>query len=164
MLSIMLFNALQQTILQQFVDNLFNSIFTLSHPPTSPSQLYTPVASTFPHSFGNQLSYAPGSDSLPVAIKYLFDMLDDEALSSKILDEDVVHTWKNNSLALRFWVNLIKNPEFVFDINKSAIVDACLSVIAQVRLIFIINHTVYHVTFYRHLLMVALHLIPDLQS
>jgi len=28
-------------------------------------------------------------------------------------------------------VNLIKNPEFVFDIHKSAIVDCYLSVIAQ---------------------------------
>lgn len=36
-----------------------------------------------------------------------------------------------NSLPLRFWVNLIKNPDFVFDINKSATVDACLTIIAQ---------------------------------
>lgn len=43
----------------------------------------------------------------------------------------VVHTWKSNSLPLRFWVNLIKNPNFVFDIHKSNIVDACLSVVAQ---------------------------------
>ena len=35
------------------------------------------------------------------------------------------------SLPLRFWVNIIKNPDFVFDINKSTIVDSCLSVIAQ---------------------------------
>lgn len=35
------------------------------------------------------------------------------------------------SLPLRFWVNLIKNPNFVFDIHKSNIVDACLSVVAQ---------------------------------
>ena len=35
------------------------------------------------------------------------------------------------SLPLRFWVNIIKNPEFVFDIHKSHIVDSCLSVIAQ---------------------------------
>ena len=36
-----------------------------------------------------------------------------------------------HSLPLRFWVNLIKNPDFVFDINKSATVDACLTIIAQ---------------------------------
>ena len=109
-------------------------MFTLSHPPISPSHLYTPIATAFPHTSGSQFSYAPGSDSLPIAIKYLFDMLDDEAMGAKITDPDVVHTWKNNSLALRFWVNLIKNPEFVFDINKSAIVDSCLSVIAQVNI------------------------------
>jgi len=35
------------------------------------------------------------------------------------------------SLPLRFWVNLIKNPDFVFDVYKSNIVDSCLSVVAQ---------------------------------
>jgi hypothetical protein len=37
------------------------------------------------------------------------------------------------SLPLRFWVNLIKNPNFLFDVHKAPIVDSCLSVIAQVR-------------------------------
>lgn len=36
------------------------------------------------------------------------------------------------SLPLRFWVNVIKNPDFVFDIHKSHTVDACLSVVAQI--------------------------------
>ena len=35
------------------------------------------------------------------------------------------------SLPLRFWVNVMKNPDFVFDIQKSSIVDSCLSVVAQ---------------------------------
>lgn len=35
------------------------------------------------------------------------------------------------SLPLRFWVNLVKNPDFVFDVEKTPIVDSCLSVIAQ---------------------------------
>uniref|UniRef100_A0A671R0E5 Plexin A1 n=1 Tax=Sinocyclocheilus anshuiensis TaxID=1608454 RepID=A0A671R0E5_9TELE len=30
-----------------------------------------------------------------------------------------------------FWVNVIKNPQFVFDIHKNSITDACLSVVAQ---------------------------------
>ena len=77
------------------------------------------------------MGYAPGADAVPMAVKYLFDFLDDEAEVAKISDPDVVHTWKNNALSLRFWVNMIKNPEFVFDINKSHTVDACLSVIAQ---------------------------------
>ncbi|NXM89611.1 PLXA4 protein, partial [Oenanthe oenanthe] len=36
-----------------------------------------------------------------------------------------------NLLPLRFWVNMIKNPQFVFDIHKNSITDACLSVVAQ---------------------------------
>ena len=35
------------------------------------------------------------------------------------------------SLLLHFWVSVIKNPDFVFDIHKSVTVDSCLSVISQ---------------------------------
>ena len=38
-------------------------------------------------------------------------------------DPEVVHTWKSNSLPLRFWVNLIKNPYFVFDIPRADKID-----------------------------------------
>ncbi|XP_052083151.1 plexin-A4-like isoform X5 [Mytilus californianus] len=67
---------------------------------------------------------------LPV-IKYLFDFLDDAAKQHNITDPEVAYTWKCNSLLLRFWVNIIKNPDFVFDIHKTNIVDSCLSVVAQ---------------------------------
>ena len=79
-----------------------------------------------------------------MAVKYLLDFLDDSAEAAQISEKDVVHTWKNNALALRFWVNVMKNPEFVFDVNKSHTVDACLSVIAGVRcyLIFYCCHNV----------------------
>ena len=78
------------------------------------------------------MGYAPGGSAVPMAVKYLLDFLDDAAEGAQMTERDVVHTWKNNALALRFWVNLMKNPEFLFDINKSHTVDACLSVIAQV--------------------------------
>lgn len=35
------------------------------------------------------------------------------------------------SLPLRFWVNILKNPHFTFDVHVSEVVDASLSVIAQ---------------------------------
>jgi hypothetical protein len=68
---------------------------------------------------------------LPPAVKWIFDLLDDAARKHGIHDTEVVHAWKSNSLPLRFWVNFIKNPDFIFDINKTQCVDACLSVIAQ---------------------------------
>ncbi|KAF9803702.1 hypothetical protein SFRURICE_012001 [Spodoptera frugiperda] len=89
--------------LQKFVDDLFETIFSTAH----------------------------RGSALPLAIKYMFDFLDDQALQHTISDPEVVHTWKSNSLPLRFWVNLIKNPNFVFDVHKSNTVDSCLSVIAQ---------------------------------
>lgn len=35
------------------------------------------------------------------------------------------------SLPLRFWINIVKNPQFLFDVQASDNVDAVLSVIAQ---------------------------------
>lgn len=35
------------------------------------------------------------------------------------------------SLPLRFWINILKNPQFIFDVQNSDHVDAVLSVIAQ---------------------------------
>ncbi|KAF2885610.1 hypothetical protein ILUMI_20552 [Ignelater luminosus] len=71
------------------------------------------------------------NDALPPAVKWLFDLLDDAAKKHGIQDPEVVHAWKSNSLPLRFWVNFIKNPDFIFDINKTVTLDSCLSVIAQ---------------------------------
>jgi plexin A len=36
-----------------------------------------------------------------------------------------------SSLPLRFFVNIIKNPDFIFDVQKTNVIDASLSVIAQ---------------------------------
>ncbi|KAG7472099.1 hypothetical protein MATL_G00105000 [Megalops atlanticus] len=89
--------------LQKFVDDLFETLFSTVH----------------------------RGSALPLAIKYMFDFLDEQADKHGIHDTDVRHTWKSNCLPLRFWVNVIKNPQFVFDIHKSSITDACLSVVAQ---------------------------------
>uniref|UniRef100_A0A8C6WPQ9 Plexin D1 n=1 Tax=Neogobius melanostomus TaxID=47308 RepID=A0A8C6WPQ9_9GOBI len=87
--------------LQKFLDDLFQAI--LSIPPDRP----------------------------PLAIKYFFDFLEEQADKRGITDPDTLHIWKTNSLPLRFWVNILKNPQFVFDIDKTDHMDACLSVIAQ---------------------------------
>ncbi|XP_037317283.2 plexin-C1 [Pungitius pungitius] len=67
----------------------------------------------------------------PQAIKYFFDFLDTQADDMKITDPDVLHIWKTNSLPLRFWVNILKNPQFVFDMEKTPQLESCLSVITQ---------------------------------
>ncbi|VVC42163.1 Sema domain,IPT domain,Immunoglobulin E-set,Immunoglobulin-like fold,Plexin repeat,WD40/YVTN [Cinara cedri] len=71
------------------------------------------------------------NETLPTSVKWLFDLFDDAAKKYNIIDPEVVHSWKSNSLPLRFWVNFIKNPDFIFDIDKTPTVDSCLSVIAQ---------------------------------
>lgn len=69
--------------------------------------------------------------SVPPVVKYLYDFLDEAAQKHNITDYEVVHAWKSNSLLLRFWVNVITNPAFVFDISKSNIFASCLAVVAQ---------------------------------
>ncbi|XP_049892180.1 plexin-C1 isoform X8 [Epinephelus moara] len=68
---------------------------------------------------------------VPLAVKYFFDFLHTQADNMKITDPDVLHIWKTNSLPLRFWVNILKNPQFVFDMEKTPQQESCLSVIAQ---------------------------------
>uniref|UniRef100_A0A4W5N545 Plexin-B1 n=1 Tax=Hucho hucho TaxID=62062 RepID=A0A4W5N545_9TELE len=68
---------------------------------------------------------------VPMAVKYFFDLLDEQALQHNITDSETIHIWKTNSLPLRFWINILKNPQFIFDVQASDHVDAVLSVIAQ---------------------------------
>ncbi|XP_039508583.1 plexin-B1 isoform X3 [Pimephales promelas] len=71
------------------------------------------------------------SQPVPMAVKYFFDLLDDQATQHNITDPETIHIWKTNSLPLRFWINILKNPQFIFDVQASDNVDAVLSVIAQ---------------------------------
>ncbi|XP_062853474.1 plexin-B1 [Trichomycterus rosablanca] len=71
------------------------------------------------------------SRPVPLAVKYFFDLLDDQAAHHGISDPETIHIWKTNSLPLRFWINIVKNPQFIFDVQASDHVDAVLSVIAQ---------------------------------
>ncbi|XP_011475020.2 plexin-B1 isoform X1 [Oryzias latipes] len=71
------------------------------------------------------------SRPVPLAVKYFFDLLDEQAQQHGITDAETIHIWKTNSLPLRFWINILKNPQFIFDVQTSDHVDAVLSVIAQ---------------------------------
>ncbi|XP_067383981.1 plexin-B3 isoform X2 [Channa argus] len=67
----------------------------------------------------------------PIAVRFFFDFLDDMAEKHGIDEPETVHIWKTNSLPLRFWVNILKNPQFVLDVQVTDSIDAVLSVIAQ---------------------------------
>lgn len=57
-----------QGTLQKFVDDLFETLFSTVH----------------------------RGSALPLAIKYMFDFLDEQADRHSIHDTDVRHTWKSN--------------------------------------------------------------------
>jgi len=69
-----------------------------------------------------------GNDGWAIALFDLTLLLEGLTVYITVLIESVFFCF---SLPLRFWVNVIKNPDFVFDIFKSNIVDSCLSVVAQ---------------------------------
>lgn len=60
--------CLNQGTLQKFVDDLFETLFSTVH----------------------------RGSALPLAIKYMFDFLDEQADKHGIHDTDVRHTWKSN--------------------------------------------------------------------
>lgn len=61
------YSPLQQTILHKFVDDLVTTVFMLDD-----------------------------DNSLPLAIKYLFDFLDEQAYENGITDPAIIHAWKSN--------------------------------------------------------------------
>lgn len=68
-------SPLDQGTLQKFVDDLFETIFSTAH----------------------------RGSALPLAIKYMFDFLDEQADKHNIHDPHVRHTWKSN-----WWVKRLK--------------------------------------------------------
>lgn len=71
-------------------------------------------------------------DEIPTSIKKLFDFLDTIAGELGYTDPQILHIWKNNALPLRFWVNLIKNPNFIYDVTVNDTTNSNLSTVAQV--------------------------------
>ncbi|KAM7378479.1 hypothetical protein PAMA_013403 [Pampus argenteus] len=65
------------------------------------------------------------SSAVPPAVKYFFDFLDEQALRHDNCSLCVL------SLPLRYWVNILRNPHFIFDVHVTEVVDASLHVIAQ---------------------------------
>ncbi|XP_043964125.1 plexin-B2-like isoform X2 [Gambusia affinis] len=71
------------------------------------------------------------SSAVPPAVKYFFDFLDEQAERHDNVDEETLHIWKTNSLPMRFWVNILRNPQFILDVHVTEVVDASLHVIGQ---------------------------------
>ncbi|CAD5226439.1 unnamed protein product [Bursaphelenchus xylophilus] len=68
---------------------------------------------------------------VPVVLKYVMDFLDQQAIRNGVSDPEVIHAWKTNAYVLRFWVQLLHNPDSLFDINRQNYVNSSLVVIGQ---------------------------------
>ncbi|ESN96021.1 hypothetical protein HELRODRAFT_68417, partial [Helobdella robusta] len=71
------------------------------------------------------------STEIAPSVKYLFDVFDKIADQMAFTDPLVTTIWKNYCFILKFWVNLIQNPSFLFEIEKDVVLDSCLTVIGQ---------------------------------
>uniref|UniRef100_A0A914CJF6 Sema domain-containing protein n=1 Tax=Acrobeloides nanus TaxID=290746 RepID=A0A914CJF6_9BILA len=89
--------------IQKFVDDFFNSV-------------------TFNYS---------GENNIPLVLKYVMDFLDQEAERHNITDPDIIQAWKTNVIILRFWMQLVHNPDCLFDVQRQPCLDASLTVIGQ---------------------------------
>ncbi|KAH7725495.1 Plexin [Aphelenchoides avenae] len=58
-------------------------------------------------------------------------MLDHEASRNGITDPEVIHSWKTNAVVLRFWMQLIHNPDCLFDVQRQHYLDSSFVVIGQ---------------------------------
>uniref|UniRef100_UPI00358E1BA8 plexin-B3-like isoform X1 n=2 Tax=Myxine glutinosa TaxID=7769 RepID=UPI00358E1BA8 len=75
----------------------------------------------------------------PPGIKMFFDFLDQQA-SNYGVSTDIVHIWKSNSLALRFWVQLLKDPSLAFDVEIRPELQSTLDIISQTFMDFCSNY------------------------
>lgn len=110
--------------------------FDRSHRATIPEIFLTRLLSTkgIVQKYVDELfaSILHVDQTLPPSIKWLLDLFDEAARVHGVVNPDqVAQAWKSNSLPLRFWVNFIKNPDFLLDVHKTPAVDACLTVVAQ---------------------------------
>ena len=74
-----------QNVLQKFVNDFVDSVFNVSlhNSPQGSSGVYANL----------------GTVSVPPAIKYLFDFLDQEAINHNVHHPNILHVWKCNRLA-----------------------------------------------------------------
>lgn len=73
-----------------------------------------------------------------IVVKYLFDFLDEFVEKYGIEDLGILYIWKINSLLLWFWVNVLKNLQFIFDVWVLDNVDVIFVVIVQIFIDFCI--------------------------
>uniref|UniRef100_A0A915D9Z4 IPT/TIG domain-containing protein n=1 Tax=Ditylenchus dipsaci TaxID=166011 RepID=A0A915D9Z4_9BILA len=83
--------------------------------------------------FVNDSSCCPPAmtDNVPIVMKYVLDFLDEEALRNNVSDPEVVHAWKTNAVVLRLWMQLIHNPDSLFDVQRQTSVDGSMVVVGQ---------------------------------
>ncbi len=119
---------------KKFIDDFFYTVFGQAHHGVRPNA----GSSSTSGCSGSEspLSACSSGDSAPLsyAVKWLFDIFDEASMANNDYIDDlasVVHAWKSNSVPLRFWITLIKNPQFVFDVEQTPATELNLSIVAQ---------------------------------
>lgn len=118
---------------RNYIDDFFKTILNVKNVPINhvvdESNINTVLCGD--HTGTTRRGNSILSSSFPPAVKWLFDLLDEAAMENGITNENVIHAWKSNSFLLRFWVNFIKNPNYILDVEKTNTLDASLSIVAQ---------------------------------
>ncbi len=70
----------------------------------------------------------------PSSLKWLFDQLDESASSRHGFAQslELSHAWKFNSVHHGLWVQLLRNPDLVYDVERTPSMENNLNVVAQI--------------------------------
>uniref|UniRef100_A0AAF5DK30 Sema domain-containing protein n=2 Tax=Strongyloides stercoralis TaxID=6248 RepID=A0AAF5DK30_STRER len=79
----------------------------------------------------NVLLMRKDSKDISITIKYVCDFFDYQGKRLDITDDQIIFTWKKNSIILRLMMNFINNPDFIFDVPSQNYLNSSLTVIGQ---------------------------------
>ena len=116
----------------------------VGHPHTQPSPLARLLINKGTiQPFVDQLmeSLFANTPNLPPVVQHLFEFFDQEAkkyqhffMSNKSPQDEVknlARSWKTNTYFIRYWANLMRNPDFIVECQRSPLIDSSLNCIAQ---------------------------------
>ena len=79
------------------------------------------------------LSTMTMGNKCPCGIKWLFDLFDECGIDVDVRGSDFLsRAWKANSLFGQYWTSLVRNPDILYDVERTQAADQNLGIIGQV--------------------------------
>lgn len=116
--------------IQQYVDDLVGTLFTVGEHHRHPVPLPIKWLFDFLDAASASASAQPGNLQHNSSISATILATTSEQQTTLVWSDALGRQWKSNTLVGRFWVDLLRRPELLFDLGSSAPVNVCLEVLA----------------------------------